>query len=350
MPPLVEVVRHFMLYLPRRLWLSRVRKETAGLDTRGRRLIVILSSDTEFDPPLESSASWAERSTRSLLDGLPRLLEICDTCSASATLFCEGKLVAELPDMFRDLSKRHEIGCHSFAHEWLGIRPPPRWIPHRGELHIVPASAKADLLARAVQSIQAVVGKKPVSFKAPFNSVDHPSTLSLLERVGFWCDSSLPCFDQSFRYLFRPTPTRHASASDMWRKGDLRLVEVPFMIRPQPLFLHPFDSREEVVDTVSRGMKLALSGVEVQCRIDSLIGRDYTVLLVTSHPWEFSEIRPAGGQGAANAHRLARYLEGLSARYDVEFLTVSEFVSKWEKEYCPSHSHKGNPPIESRVC
>ena len=313
-------------------------KYTADLDTRKRKVIVLLSSDTEFDPPTQDG-TWRRRSTRSLLDGLPRFLDICDEYEIPATLFCEGKLVVELPDLFRELARHHEIGCHSFSHEWLGTKPPPWWIPHREEFAVFSTDEKARVLKRASEAIEETIGMKPRSFKAPFNSVDHPSTLALLDQVGFETDSSLPCYNtESFINPLRPSPTRHASTHNLWGTGALHLIEVPFMIRPRPLLLHPFDIREEVVDTIPRGMKLALESVDAQCRVDYLSGRDFSVVQVTSHPWEFSDIRPWGGKGKANVGRLSQYLSELSCSYETQFLTVVEFTKMWENECCPSHS------------
>jgi len=294
-----------------------------------RNVIIILSSDTEFDPPSHND-SWTNRRTKALLDGLPRFLELCDSYDAPATFFCEGRLVEEQPDLFRELTNKHEIGCHSYNHEWLGTRRPPRWIPLKEQLSVLPPAGKEAIIRRAAESIEGAIGMRPRSFKAPFNSVDHPSTLSLLDRVGFDSDSSLPCYNTaSFTHPLHPTPCRRASAVDLWAAGDLNLIEVPFMIRPRPLFFHPFDIREEVIDTVSRSMKLALESVDVQCRIDSLSGRDFTFVQVTSHPWEFSEMGPWGGEGKANIDRLQRYLDELSRTYEVEFLTVTEFIGRW---------------------
>ena len=118
----------------------------------------------------------------------------------------------------------------------------------------------------------------------------------------------------------------------------MHLIEVPFMIRPRPLFWHPFDIREEVVDTIDRGMKLALESVETQCRIDRLLGGHVSQVHITSHPWEFSEIRPWGGRGKANASKLETYISELKSLYDVEFLTVNAFCTEWEKECCPMHT------------
>jgi peptidoglycan/xylan/chitin deacetylase (PgdA/CDA1 family) len=313
-------------------------KYSADLDLRKHKVIVLLSSDTEFDPP-PADGTWTKRSTRSLLDGLPRFLDLCVEFGIPATLFCEGKLVIELPDLFRELASNHEIACHSYAHEWLGTRPPPWWIPHREEFAVLQPDEKARVLTRALESVERVIGRKPRSFKAPFNSVDHPATLALLDQVGFETDSSLPCYNtESLINPLYPTPTRHASMRNLWIDGTMRLIEVPFMIRPRPLLLHPFDIREEVVDTISRGMKLALESIEIQCRIDYLSGRDFSIAHITSHPWEFSEIKPWGGKGAANVSRLSRYLSELSSLYELEFLTVAEFTRTWENECCRWHS------------
>jgi peptidoglycan/xylan/chitin deacetylase (PgdA/CDA1 family) len=313
-------------------------KYTADLDTRKRKVIVLLSSDTEFDPPTQDG-TWRKRSTSSLLEGLRRLLDLCDEYGVPATLYCEGKLVVELPDLFRELARHHEIGCHSFSHEWLGTRPPSWWIPHREEFTVLSTDEKASVLKRASESIEKTIGKRPRSFKAPFNSVDHPSTLALLEQVGFETDSSLPCYNtESFINPLRPAPTRHASAHNLWSAGTLHLIEVPFMIRPRPLLFHPFDIREEVVDTIPRGMKLALESVDIQCRIDYLSGTDFSVVQVTSHPWEFSNTGPWGHKGSVNAERLASYLRELSSLYEAQFLTVAEFTKMWENECCRWHS------------
>jgi peptidoglycan/xylan/chitin deacetylase (PgdA/CDA1 family) len=328
-----------MMYLPRRLWLSRLVKNSAKLENRGRRVIVILSSDTEFDPP-SGSRTWGNRSTNALLDGLPRLLDLCDSFGARATFFCEGKLVEVMPETFRNLSAKHEVGCHSFAHEWLGVKPPPRWIPRSWELPVLSVPAKLQVFRRATEAIEKSIGMRPVSFKAPFNSIDNPSTLSLLNEAGFDADCSLPCYNtESFSHPIRPTPTRHASSRGLWLEGEMRIVEVPFMIRPRPLFLHPFDVREEIVDTVARGMALALETVDIQCRLDYLSGKDLSAIHITSHPWEFSQIRPWGGNGKTNTQRLASFLTELSNIYDAEFLTVSGFVRKWEEESCRLHSN-----------
>jgi peptidoglycan/xylan/chitin deacetylase (PgdA/CDA1 family) len=307
------------------------------METRGRKVVVVLSSDTEFDPP-EDSIRWNDRSTRSLLDGLPRLIELCNDFDATVTLFCEGKLVQSMPELFKELSRRHEIGCHSFAHEWLGVRPPPNWIPHREELPVLSTDAKVELLKGAIEVTEKAIGRRPQSFKAPFNSIDSPSTFRILDEVGFSVDSSLASYNtNSFVHPINPTPTRHTSTQDLWTEGKMHLIELPFTIRPRPLALHPFNVREALTQTISRSMRLALETVDMQCRIDVLSGRDLSVVHFASHPWEFSEIPPWGGNGRENAENLADFLHALLDTYDVEFMTVKDFVSRWENDACTFH-------------
>lgn len=316
-------------------------KKTRELDRHARKLFIIVSCDTEFDPP-SSGGSYKNRTTVGLLDGLPRFLGLCEHFDASSTLFCEGKLVKELPDLFKELAAHHEIGCHSYAHEWLGTKPPPRWIPSVAEFSVFPTAVKSEIIGRAVASIESAIGKKPKSFKAPFNSIDHPSTLTILEKCGFDSDSSLPCYNErSFLHPLLAAPPRHTSTQDLWNDGTMQLVEVPYVIRPQPLLFMP--TMQEVLDTLVRSPKVALEAVDNQCRMDAASGRDFTLLHVSTHPWEFSDIGP-WGKGKSTAERLERHLNQVSTLYDTEFLTVSEFTRRWENEYCTLHARLKTGP------
>jgi peptidoglycan/xylan/chitin deacetylase (PgdA/CDA1 family) len=337
--PFMGLPRHYLMYLPRRLWLSRLIKKSADLPIHDQRVIVILSTDTEFDPP--GRGGWWKRPYDRLLDGLPRFVNICDRHDASATFFCEAKLIEAMPDLFRALALKHEIGCHSYNHEWLGTNPPARWIRSRHDFAVLSVEEKARVLKRAAWSIQNSIGKKPTSFKAPFNSIDHPSTLVLLEQAGFNTDSSLPYYNnESFAHPLRIAEPRHLSDRVLWSEGRMHLLEVPFSTRLSPRFFHPLDFREEIRDTVAREMKLGLRSVEIQCRIDALAGRDISLVHITSHPWEFSAQKSERGDGKINARRLDNFLDQLISLYDVTFLNVSEFTNMWESEYCPIHSHR----------
>ena len=88
------------------------------MNTGNQKLIILLSSDTEFDPPI-AYETWKNRSSRATLDGMPTLLELCDRYNAPATLFCEAKLVEQLPDMFREIA-RERIRGENLAAEFSG--------------------------------------------------------------------------------------------------------------------------------------------------------------------------------------------------------------------------------------
>jgi peptidoglycan/xylan/chitin deacetylase (PgdA/CDA1 family) len=309
-------------------------KNTPNFEPKDRRVAILLSSDTEFDPP-SGNETWQRRSTTRLVDGLPRFLEVCDVFRASATLFSEGKLVEQLPDLFRDLARNHEIGCHSYAHEWLGTKSPPRATLRRDDLAPLRPIDKENVLRRAIAAIQDATGKKPRSFKAPFNSIDDPSTLQLLDQLGFVSDSSLPCFNHESSSLL-PTTVRHTNRSNLWTEGDANLIEIPHFVRARLMLFHPFDLGESVTQLLSRGTKPAVEDVDLLCRMDSLLGKSSSVVHLSSHPWEFSELD--GRRNKASTQRLVGYLSELMHRFDVEFLTMTEFAAKWEKESCRKHA------------
>jgi peptidoglycan/xylan/chitin deacetylase (PgdA/CDA1 family) len=247
--------------------------------------------------------------------------------------------VATMPDLFRNLPAKCEIGCHSYAHEWLGVGPPTRGIPQRYDLKILTAEAKVRVVRLAVDSIARITGRIPRSFRAPFGSVDTPTMLQLLSEVGFKTDSSLPCYHNLTLGGFVESPTHHTSEYDLWNDGMMQMIEVPCTVNPR-LMPYPFETNEGVLQWLARDVRSALERVDVQCRLDSLSGRSYTVVHITSHPWEFSEAISQKGCGEMTAKRLSIFLDELSARYDVRYLTVSQFAEKWEKQYCNAHSVK----------
>lgn len=106
------------------------------------------------------------------------------------------------------------------------------------------------------------------------------------------------------------------------------------------MFLHPFDGREEVMDPVARGMRLAIENVKVQCKVDMLAGRYFSFVHVTSHPTEFSDMERLGVDGKENIGRLEAYFDELLSMFNAKFLTVSELVDMWESESCHLHSER----------
>lgn len=198
---------------------------------------------------------------------------------------------------------------------------------------------KENALRRAIGAIQDATGRRPLSFKAPFNSIDDPSTLQLLDRLGFVTDSSLPCFNHESNSLL-PTPVRHSNRSNLWIEGDENLIEIAHFVRARLMFFHPFDLGESVTQLLSRGTKPALEDVDLLCRMDTLLGKGSSVLHLSSHPWEFSELD--GEKNKAGTQRLVGYLSELMHRFDVEFLTMTEFAAKWEKQSCHKHAERLN--------
>ena len=110
---------------------------------------------------------------------LKSILDILDECNLKATFFCVGGLAKEFPEVVRLISdKGHEIGCHSNAHVWLNTLD-------RKQLK--------DDTETAIMSIEDVIGKKVLSYRAPAFSIGEENkwAFEVLAECGIERDSSI---------------------------------------------------------------------------------------------------------------------------------------------------------------
>jgi hypothetical protein len=95
-------------------------------------------------------------------------------------------------------------------------------------------------LAWLTEAFRAGFGRAPASFRAGRFGVG-PSTLGILERLGYAVDSSVTPFvdwsDVSRGLSFADSPSQpyHPDARDPARRGASPVLEVPVTIRPNPL-------------------------------------------------------------------------------------------------------------------
>ncbi|MEN9581596.1 MAG: hypothetical protein RJA70_4605 [Pseudomonadota bacterium] len=107
------------------------------------------------------------------------LLELFDSCGATATFFSVGRLVGELaPSVWRSVTERHRLGCHGYEHQRVA---------HQG-----PDAFRADVTA-AKRALEDASGAPVVSYRAPYFSADgcDPWFGETLAEAGFLLDSSL---------------------------------------------------------------------------------------------------------------------------------------------------------------
>ena len=109
---------------------------------------------------------------------LDSLLELFDSIQSQATFFTVGRLVSELsPGIWRSLTEKHRVGCHSFEHHRI-------W-------KMGPIGFKRDL-QKAIGVLQDITSQPIISYRAPYFSSDHcdPWFGEILAEAGIRIDSS----------------------------------------------------------------------------------------------------------------------------------------------------------------
>ncbi len=124
------------------------------------------------------ASSWREPGP-ALARQTQALLTLLDELSVTATFFVLGMAARAHPELLEAVVvKGHEIGCHGDAH-----------LPVHAQS---PAEFAADL-RKALKTIEAITGQRPVGFRAPAFSINRQATwaFEVLAEEGFAYDSSL---------------------------------------------------------------------------------------------------------------------------------------------------------------
>ncbi|MGC1122331.1 MAG: polysaccharide deacetylase family protein [Candidatus Methanofastidiosia archaeon] len=112
---------------------------------------------------------------------LSQALDFCDDHDIVATVFCTGDVARKFPDLLKEVTKKHELGCHMDDHEPLV----PNAYDHRhvSQFHVEKA------LAAATDALRAV--KNPLCFRAPYLAFDNRIVPALIQH-GYSVSSSVP--------------------------------------------------------------------------------------------------------------------------------------------------------------
>ena len=119
-------------------------------------------------------------------DYLPRLntylnqiLDILEEKDILATFFCLGEVALHYPTIIKDIAKRgHDIGCHSFGHHFFENATPKEF---------------SDDTYKALDTIQNIIGKKVLSYRAPAFSITEKNNwaFEILIENGIEYDCSI---------------------------------------------------------------------------------------------------------------------------------------------------------------
>lgn len=199
--------------------------------------------------------------------GLEGLLDISQ--KLKPTLFVTGKFAVSYPEILKQASDHGcEIGTHGWEH---GLKTDENYrsTSYQQQKRWIDLSTKV---------IEEVIGKQPVSFRAP-NLWISETLLKILEETSYRFDSSVPArrFDfwmgqvNQWRYFRSALNPYHPSASHFGRSGNSSLLEVP----PSAYFI-PLN--------MSALRKL---GIGILKQVIKQIEKRSSILVFYSHPAEF---------------------------------------------------------------
>jgi peptidoglycan-N-acetylglucosamine deacetylase len=128
------------------------------------------------------------------VDGVPRILRLLDKHNLPASFFIPAVSHLLHPRMIPAIlaSGRHEVGVHGWIHEHLPS--------------VNDKAAEQDMLNRAIETLTAALGKKPVGYRAPSWQFSQ-FTMEQVKTAGFLYDSSLMASDDAYEILLDGKPT-----------------------------------------------------------------------------------------------------------------------------------------------
>lgn len=263
--------------------------------------------------------------------GVPRLLRLFQKYGLRTSWFVPGHSIETFPDQTKMIvDAGHEVGAHGYSHE-----NPVAMTPKQEE----------DVLARCVELIEKVTGRRPRGYVAPWWEMSD-STASLLSKYGFTYDHSQGLHD------FVPF---YARFGDKWTKIDYSKEAAEWM---KPLV------RGDLIDLVEIGANWYVDDLPPMMFVKKSPNSygftnprhieemwrdefdwvyreyDYAVFPFTIHP-DVSG-RP---QVLLMLERLIEYMNGHDG---VSWVTMEEAAEEFRRRY-PYPGAKGNPFMPGSV-
>lgn len=200
---------------PEAHWRRLVNGVRAGRRLRpstwkgGARCAVALSFDSDHESSeLRSGGqsignmSWGQYGSRV---GVPRILDVLARYAIPATFFVPA-VVARLhvEEQRRVVGEGHEIGMHGWIHESNST---------------LPSAVERELAMRAVDTLAAIAGKRPVGMRTPSWDFS-PATLAIAQELGLVYDSSLMADDDCYELLLDGKPSGVVEVPVEWIRDD----------------------------------------------------------------------------------------------------------------------------------
>ncbi|MCC5972179.1 MAG: polysaccharide deacetylase [Pararhodobacter sp.] len=168
--------------------------------------------------------------------GVPEILKLLREYKLPSTFFVPGWTAEKYPDRIHAiLEDGHEIGHHSYLHEWID---PDKPLEER------------ESFERALEALDKVAGIKPVGYRSPAGETS-PTLMGLLNEHGLLYDSSLMTDVVPYRHTLDDGTPGPVELPWHWSTDD-----APFMMfaiqAPRPMFTndHVFQIWRDEFDAV----------------------------------------------------------------------------------------------------
>jgi peptidoglycan/xylan/chitin deacetylase (PgdA/CDA1 family) len=179
----------------------------------GARIAVLLSFDVDNETVRlrnnDTSVGGLSQGEYGSRVALGRILDLLDRNDIPASFFGPAVSFSLAPQMIEMIqaSGRHEIGVHGWIHE-ANVR--------------LPEGEEARLMKKTLERMTALIGKRPVGYRAPsWNFSEH--TLQILLDEGFLYDSSLMADDRPYEIVANGEATGLVELPVEWILDDAPL-------------------------------------------------------------------------------------------------------------------------------
>jgi peptidoglycan/xylan/chitin deacetylase (PgdA/CDA1 family) len=200
---------------PQAHWQGIVNHVRAGRTLRpatwpgGARCAVAFSfdSDHETNELREGGESIGKLSQGQYgnRQGIPRILDILHRHNVPASFYVPAVTALLYPDEQRRIAvEGHEVALHGWIHERNSV---------------LPEAAERDLMLRASDTLERLVGQRPVGIRTPSWDFS-PATLAIVKDMGLIYDSSLMADVDCYELLLDGEPTGVVELPVEWIRDD----------------------------------------------------------------------------------------------------------------------------------
>ena len=231
--------------------------------------VVVFSCDLEVSPKARAKNVYDHR----LYTNIRILIDILDKYDIKGVFFVEGNICLNYAELIEELYRNgHEIGSHGFAH----IPMTSLWFAPKLPTFSCTSARVADI-KKSKNMIRSVIGKVPVSFRAPYLAIDE-NMLMVLEKEGFLVDSSL--YNHTFGKISFPY---HPSETSIFSEGRLKILEVPLTVSPIPERKYLYRRYPHILELNEKQME------KIVCILSNLFYEmklPFALFMIMIHPYE----------------------------------------------------------------